>query len=37
LIQPLELIAPVESALSERAHKDGCVPLGAIMFDAATR
>jgi hypothetical protein len=27
----------VESALSERALKDGCAPLGAIMFDAATR
>jgi hypothetical protein len=36
-MEPLELIAQVESALSERALKDGCAPLRAIMFDAATR
>jgi SAM-dependent methyltransferase len=34
-MEPLELIAQVESALSERALKDGCAPLRAIMFDAA--
>jgi SAM-dependent methyltransferase len=36
-LDPLELIAPVESALQERALKDGYAPLRAIMFDAAAR
>ncbi len=34
---PMELIAPVESALRERALEDGCAPLRAILFDAAAR
>jgi SAM-dependent methyltransferase len=34
-MEPLELVARVESALRERALKDGRAPLRAIMFDAA--
>ncbi len=35
--QPLELVAPVESALRAHALKDGCAPLRAIMIDAAAQ
>jgi SAM-dependent methyltransferase len=34
---PLELVAPVESALRDHALDNGCAPLRAIMFDAAAR
>ena len=33
-MDPLELVAPVESVLRERALEDGCAPLRAILFDA---
>ena len=36
-LEPLDLVAPVESALRERALKDGRAPLRAIMFDAEAR
>lgn len=36
-LEPLELVAPMESALGERALKDGRAPMRAILFDAATR
>jgi hypothetical protein len=35
-LEPQTVIAEVESALRERALKDGCAPLRAILFDAAT-
>ena len=36
-VDPLELVAPVESVLREQAFEDGCAPLRAILFDAAAR
>jgi len=36
-LDPLELIAPVELTLRERALEGECAPMRAIMFDAATR
>jgi len=33
-LDPLELVAAVESVLRERALEDGCAPLRAILFDA---